>query len=86
MHAEGEPMKVEQLVRDADSHTGEDLGRTIFAEVRAALHDGADRDQIIGMVTELYDYLGEADREDDQDSVAEVLDSLTGFSSPAATL
>ncbi len=79
-------MTVEQLVREADTHTGEDLGRTIFSDVRDALRAGADRDQLIAMVTTLYDHLGDAGRGEDQDAVAEVLDSLTGFCSPSAAL
>jgi len=79
-------MTVEQLVREADTHTGEDLGRTVFSEVRDALRAGTDRDQLIPMVTTLYDHPGGAGRAEDQDAVAEVLDSLTGFCSPPAAL
>jgi hypothetical protein len=79
-------MTVEQLVREASTHSGEELGRTIFAQAHDALRAGANRDQLVAMVTELYDYLGAAGREEDQDAVAEVLDSLTGFCSPSATL
>lgn len=79
-------MTVEQLVHEADTHSGHDLGRAIYANARDALRAGVDRDGIIAMITTLYDHLGEAGREEDQDAVAEVLDSLTGFSSPAAVL
>ncbi|MDQ2742053.1 MAG: hypothetical protein M3Z66_07110 [Chloroflexota bacterium] len=79
-------MTVEQMVRQADSHTGADLGRTVLSEVRDALRVGADRDQLIAMVTTLYDHLGVANRTEDQDAIAEVLDSLTGFCSPSVAL
>lgn len=79
-------MTVEQPVREPDTHTGEDLGRTVISEVRDALRAGTDRDQLIAMVTTLYDHLGDAGRGEDQDAVAEVLDSLTGFCSPSAAL
>jgi len=79
-------MTVEQLVREADTYSGEDLGRRIFGEVRDALRAGEDRDRLIAVVTALYDRLGEAGRDDDQDAIAEVLDSLTGFCSPSARL
>lgn len=79
-------MTVEQLVREADTHTGEDLGRTVFSEVRDVLRAGADRDQLIAMVTTLYDHLGDTGRAEDQDAVAEVLDSLIGFCLPPAAL
>jgi hypothetical protein len=86
IRAEDISMTVEQLVREADTHTGEDLGRTVFSEVRAALRAGADRDGLIAVVTTLYDHLGDAGRGEDQDAIAEVLDSLTGFCSPSAAL
>lgn len=79
-------MTREQLEREARTHSGEDLGRTIFRDVQAALNAGMDRDEIIAVVTELYDELGEAGSEDDQDAIADVLDSLTGFCSPTAAL
>lgn len=79
-------MTVEQLELEARTHSGEDLGRMIFQDAQAALSAGAERDEIIAMVTELYDQLGEAGREDDQDAIADVLDSLTGFCSPTAAL
>lgn len=79
-------MMVDRLVHEANARSGEDLGRVICAEVRDALRAGVDRGELIAAVEMLHDRLGEAGREDDQDAVAEVLDSLTGFTSPAATL
>jgi len=38
------------------------------------------------MVTTLYDHLGDSGCGEDQDAIAEVLDSLTGFCSPSAAL
>ena len=84
--AEDTIMTVEQLVHEAGTHTGEDLGQTIDAEIRNALRAGQDRDELIAMVTALYDHLGQVGREADQDAVADVLDSLTGFCSPSAAL
>lgn len=84
--AENETMTVEQMTREADIHSGDDLGRTIYAAVRDALRAGQDRGELIGMVTNLYDQLGEAGRDEDQDAVADVLDALTGSCSPTAAL
>lgn len=79
-------MTVEQLVREADIHTGNDLGHAVFDQVRAALANGEDRDELVRTPTSFYDRLGAEGREDDQDAIADVIDSLTGFCSPSVAL
>lgn len=79
-------MTTAQLVNDAKTHHGADLGRLVYGQARNALRGGVPREELIATLTAFYEDLGRSGQEDDQDAIAEVLDSLTGFSSPTATL
>ncbi|MGH2443302.1 MAG: hypothetical protein ACRDFX_09080 [Chloroflexota bacterium] len=79
-------MTVGQFIREADMYTGDVLGRKVFDEAHAALLAGEDRTRVISMLTSLYQYLGEDGRDTDQDAIADVLDSVTGFCSPRAAV
>lgn len=77
-------MSVEEL-HHIELH-GQALGRYLFERARELLADGESANSIKAVLISFYDWLGDEGREEDQDAVADVMDSLTGFCSPTARL
>ncbi|MBV9281415.1 MAG: hypothetical protein JOZ41_15145 [Chloroflexi bacterium] len=77
-------MTVDEL-RAIDLH-GDALGQYLYERARDLLQGGIPRDDLQTVLTSFYVWLGEQDRDEDQDAVADVLDSLVGFCSPSARL
>lgn len=71
---------------EARLHTGGELGRAVYNDARRALSSGEQEDEIIQMLTDFYLLLGTEGQEDEQDAIADVLDSLHGFCSLTAAL
>lgn len=62
------------------------LGQYLFDKSREELQAGVPAEVIQAALIEYFDWLGEQGREDDQDAVADVMDSVTGKCSPTARL
>jgi hypothetical protein len=76
----------EDIRRKTQTLRGSELGRFLYRRARELLEQGAPRESLINVYRQLYVLLGERGREEDQDAVADVLDSLEGYSSPTARL
>jgi hypothetical protein len=65
---------------------GSALGQYVFDQIRKELQRGISPDEIRGTLVIYYDWLGDMGREDDQDAIADVMDSLVGHCPPTANL
>jgi hypothetical protein len=77
-------MRVEEL--QAVNLRAHALGQYLFNRSRDELQAGIPVAVIQAALIEYYDWLGEQGRDEDQDTVADVMDSVTGKCSPTARL